>query len=113
MRFEGSITISRPMARFLREICEKPPGRARVSPDERAWMRMVTFGNGMCADINVVATNDPDRSPCWCEAILYRLTEGDLTELAHTEPADGPPFGEWILTDGDDEYVAHVIEEES
>jgi hypothetical protein len=76
---------------------------------------MVTFGNRMCVDVKVVATNDPDEFPCWCEAILYRMTDStsELIEIARTEPTDGPPFGEWILKDGDDEYVAQVNEEES
>jgi hypothetical protein len=90
------------VAEQLTELLNKPSegvGKGEVVFDEE-----VLFPNGRRMAIQVVASLDPLKEPCWSQGVLFS-SEGE--ELGHTDVGESI-LGEFHCWDGNDEYAVEV-----
>ena len=100
------IFVSRWLAGELERFCQKPPndcGRGEVIYDEE-----VRFENGNRMAIQVIASEQPSREPCWTQGVLF---DHKGHELGCTSVGDSF-LGEYCVFDAHDKYVVIVQEQD-
>jgi len=77
------MTVDPPLADHLERCCEKPPtscGRGEVVFDEE-----VHFLDKYFMIVQVIASEEPDKEPCWTQGVLFNV-QG--RECGFTEPGE-------------------------
>lgn len=103
MRHTKTIMVPKAQVAEVQRVCDEAPG----SDCEQAapiFTWTAKFSNGFQADVKVVSDTEPEKHPCWCEAVLF---DEKGCELACNEPSDAP-WDEWSFLYDGDEYVVNV-----
>lgn len=108
MKYEKNLFIKgSEMDRINQLLHEEPKSASDCMGEDETIIYTVDFPNDMSVDVKVCGVQfeeGSDNLP-WTEAVLFKAGY----EISCTEPAEEIK-GEWILYDGEDEYVVNVQE---
>jgi hypothetical protein len=103
MQYKKTLTVKNDEAEQLEHFCHEAPGSC--GRDEPIFDEEVVFDNGKRMAIQVIASTEPDKEPCWTQGVVF---DSMGNEMGCTDVGDSF-LGEYSVFDGEDEYVVDVV----
>lgn len=101
------LRLSRSDVARLERLCSQPD--ADLARDSIVCDYCVPFSEERTAYVQIISSDDPNKQPCWTQAVLFQQgIEDELFELACTPPGEAI-LGEYCMYLKDSEYTIDVV----
>ena len=107
--YKAAVVIPDAKAKHIDHLLEHVPSNAEeCMGEDETIVFTADFPEGMAVDVKIcgVQYREGEDNWPWTEAVLFR----NGCEVCCTEPRE-EFFGEWALSDGDNEYIVNVNRE--